>query len=195
MTSGSTNRKSAGVRVLWLLVPVLVLNMTACSTAYRYRLLSFFFDGVPEPAKIAAIHPADTLSNKDTVIIAGKTAAEPIINLHMPYQKKDCTACHDQNTTGKQIKPMPDLCYQCHEDFATRYKVLHGPVGGGQCTACHNPHLSSNKNLLIRKNQDVCLYCHESERIMKSDAHLGIKDILCTECHDPHGGEDRYVLK
>jgi predicted CXXCH cytochrome family protein len=197
MINGLTNRNLMHGKIGWpsFLTLFLLIQLTACSSAYRYKVLSFFFDGVSGPAKIAPVQPVDTLKIQDTTLIAQNIGAEPILKFHPPYQQKDCSACHDQNTTGKQIKPMPDLCYQCHLDFATRYKVLHGPVGGGECTACHNPHFSTNGKLLIRKNQDMCLFCHESDQIMKTNAHLEIKDIQCTECHNPHGGEDRYVLK
>ncbi|MFZ4399136.1 MAG: cytochrome c3 family protein [Bacteroidales bacterium] len=117
------------------------------------------------------------------------------MNFHLPYQDKTCESCHDQNKMGKLNQEMPELCYQCHDNFSYKYKVLHGPVGGGQCTACHSPHSSVNSNLLLRKGQELCLYCHISKQIMETETHRDIGETDCTDCHNPHGGEDRYVLR
>jgi predicted CXXCH cytochrome family protein len=96
---------------------------------------------------------------------------------------------------GKLIKNLPELCYQCHEDFSTRFKVLHGPVAGGQCSVCHSPHMSLNADLLVRTGQSQCLHCHESGEIFKTAVHQDNKETNCTECHNPHGGEDRNILR
>jgi predicted CXXCH cytochrome family protein len=176
---------------------VLLIALTGCSTAYRYKVLSFFFDGVPVPPKDLAIQPNDSLHLSDTTLLVQNPAKPlpPLMYTHPPYLDHDCAACHDNSTVGRFTKSSPDLCYQCHEDFSTKYKVLHGPVGGGQCTVCHSPHLSVNDKLLIRTGQSICLYCHDSEKVMKAEAHQDIAGVNCTECHNPHGGEDRYVLR
>lgn len=179
------------------LMGLLLIYLSGCSTAHHYKLLTFFFDGVPNPEKVVMVASNDSLGRQDSVALAlnSPEGKGPRMNYHPPYKDKDCASCHDESKTGNLVKPLPDLCYQCHEDFAKKYRVLHGPVGGGQCTACHSPHLSANATLLTRTAQNLCLYCHESGRVMKSEAHSGIKDVDCTECHNPHGGEDRYVLR
>ncbi|MBN2755903.1 MAG: hypothetical protein JXR51_01920 [Bacteroidales bacterium] len=72
---------------------------------------------------------------------------------------------------------------------------MHGPVGGGFCTSCHNPHKSKSKNLLIRQSQQLCIQCHDSVLVFRNKYHLNINITNCTECHDPHGGENRYLAK
>jgi len=179
-----------------LLMVVFLLYLSGCSTTNNYRTLSFFFDGVPDPATSASSLFNDSINNTDTLSLAlSQVNATPQMQLHSPYQDKKCNSCHDQNTMGKLNKSLPELCYQCHEDFNTRYKVLHGPVAGGQCSACHSPHMSLNADLLIRTGQSQCLHCHDKGFVLEAAYHLNIKETNCTECHNPHGGEDRNFLR
>ncbi len=181
----------------FLLILLIVIYLSGCSTTQNYKTLSFFFDGVPDPANDSANRVGSMINKTDTVALALRTVskASPQKGIHPPYQDKQCKSCHDQSTMGKLIKPQPDLCYQCHVNFDTKYKVLHGPVAGGQCTMCHSPHLSVNPDLLARTGQALCLYCHESGTVMETEAHKGIKEANCTECHNPHGGENRSFLR
>ncbi len=157
----------------------------------QYKTLTFFFDGVPDT--VAPVH------NQDSVLQTGNNnqpentilpAPETNRFIHPPYQDRECDICHSE---GALTMPQPQLCYQCHEDFSTKYTFVHGPVAGGYCTACHHPHMG-NKHLLLRKGQDICLFCHEKEQVFKNENHDGIENTNCTECHNPHGGEDRYFF-
>jgi len=179
-----------------LLVVIFLLYFPGCSTTHNYKVLSFFFDGVPEPTHETTFHLNDTINGSDADILAQNLIPSlPQTQFHQPYQNKQCNSCHDQGKMGTLKKPMPDLCYQCHENFSENYKVLHGPVGGGQCTMCHSPHMSLNKDLIIRTSQSLCLYCHDSREVLEVSAHQDMKDITCTECHNPHGGADRNLLR
>lgn len=180
-----------------LFVVIVLIYLSACSTTHNYKTLSFFFDGVPKPAGETQVQLTDTLNSSDTSLLALNAIrkASPSMVVHSPYQDKQCNSCHDQSKMGKLTKSLPDLCYQCHEDFSNKYKAIHGPVAGGQCTMCHSPHTSSNTGLLTRTNQSLCLYCHESKQIMETEAHLTIKDAACTDCHNPHGGENRNFIR
>lgn len=176
---------------------LLALLLAGCSAGYRYKVLSFFFDGVPQPSASVPAQPADSVTSRDTaaigVAVSATTGSQLII--HPPYQGRECSTCHDESKASREPKPMPGLCFQCHEDFTHNYAALHGPVAGGQCTACHNPHLSKNKNLLIATGRDLCFNCHDAGVVNKADAHADIGETDCMECHHPHGGEDRYVLR
>jgi predicted CXXCH cytochrome family protein len=180
-----------------LLVAILLVYLSGCSSTHNYKVLSFFFDGVPNQVSETTVQSVDTLHQKDTVALALNLSngTKSKIQFHSPYQDKQCSSCHDQGRMGKLNKSQPDLCYDCHEDFSKKFKVLHGPAGGGQCTMCHNPHSSVNENLLNRTGQALCLYCHDQAQVMKTDAHLENKELNCTECHNPHGGNDRYSLR
>jgi predicted CXXCH cytochrome family protein len=175
----------------------LVIVFFGCSPVPRHQVLTFFFDGVPEPAGKTTDTPIDSLGKPDPASKIGMltSVAKPKVNYHEPYKEKQCASCHDQTAMGKFLKPQPMLCYQCHDDFSGKYKVVHGPVGGGYCTACHEPHTSVNTKLLKRLSQQMCLYCHNSSLVLKNEVHADIGDANCTDCHNPHGGDDRTMLK
>jgi predicted CXXCH cytochrome family protein len=174
-----------------------LVYLSACSTTKNYKILSFFFDGVPHPVNETPVLKADTVSSLASVDLTQETVQNvtPKIQPHPPYHDRQCGSCHDQSTMGKLLKPLPELCYQCHNNFGTKYKVLHGPIGGGQCNMCHSPHMSANPNLLTRTEQQLCLYCHDSRQVMNNTHHAEIKDIDCIVCHNPHGGNDRNLLR
>lgn len=155
--------------------------------------MSTLFDGVPDPnAKPLLTLKTDTLKTDSLSLDASNTQVPGSSVIHEPYKSNDCSNCHvDGAFTTKQ----PELCYQCHEDFNKKFKYLHGPVASGGCTACHNPHMSDYKKLLLREGQQLCYYCHDSKDVLKNEAHLDLNGTNCTECHNPHGGEDKYIFK
>jgi predicted CXXCH cytochrome family protein len=180
-----------------LIMGILLILLSGCSSTQNYKTLSFFFDGVPKTDIELTDQKLDSLARADSTALVQNMVSvqKPLMNYHSPYQEKDCASCHDQSTMGKFVSPQPELCYQCHDDFKNTYKVLHGPVAGGQCTACHNPHQSENENLLTRTGRSLCLYCHELNLIMSLEEHKEIQDANCTDCHNPHGGENKYNLR
>jgi predicted CXXCH cytochrome family protein len=167
-----------------------------CSSSGRYRVLSFFFDGVPEPAG-ANSAATDSLAADSTVAPDAEKRSQPAAAqyfYHAVYEEKSCESCHDPDNGNQLMEDQPDLCYQCHEDFSEKYSVLHAPVEGGECTSCHNPHLAKNKFLLVRQGQALCFECHFSEDIMETETHQDLGETDCTECHNPHGGEDEQLF-
>lgn len=180
-----------------LFIIVLSFYLSGCSATNHYKFLSFFFDGVPNPAEQTSINNSDSISRLDSTSLAENIKIEslPTGSIHSPYQEKDCSSCHDQSSMGKFTELQPKLCYQCHEDFSSKYKVLHGPVGGGQCTTCHNPHVSENASLLKRTNQSLCFFCHDQKQVLALEPHKDIENTSCTECHNPHGGDDKFILR
>lgn len=171
---------------------LMVFFISACSN----KTMSFFFDGVPNNSDSLNLISNDASFRGDSVR-ADEVSAQsgaPAYNVHPPYLEKNCTACHDQNAMGKFVEPQPALCYQCHEDFATGYKILHAPVEGGECTACHSPHMAKDEKLLIRDNQEICFFCHDRDDILKQPNHEGIENTACTDCHNPHGSNEEHLL-
>jgi predicted CXXCH cytochrome family protein len=159
-------------------------------------LLTFFFDGVP--AEDTITDPDAGFPEADPDSIAGEEVlvAQNILQQynHYPYQERECAFCHDQSSLGRMVEPEPAVCYQCHEDFNDTYAYLHGPVAGGYCTSCHNPHVSENEHLLLRTGQALCLHCHDPGSVFKNEMHEDLGDWACTECHNAHGGEDRFIF-
>lgn len=168
------------------------IAMYSCSPQSNYKVLSVFFDGVPNPYISDSIQQAQSIA--DTTVDQSVRPAESAYTYHPPYREKDCNLCHDEKLMGRLTLSMPGLCYQCHENFKDRYRVLHGPVEAGYCTDCHNPHQAKDKNLLVRQGRSLCLYCHDENDVMANDVHEDTEDMNCTECHNPHGGDDRTII-
>lgn len=170
--------------------------ITCCSPRTGKSLLTFFFDGVPGTdttdleTGILVDQAVDTLSYSTISKVQNRTA----MLVHYPYQERECGACHNQNSLGEMVEPEPGLCYLCHEDFGALFKSLHGPVAGGYCTACHNPHLEENEHLLRFTGQELCFYCHRSSAVLKNEIHMDLEGMNCIDCHNPHGGEDQFIL-
>lgn len=183
----------AGIR--YLLIFVMISGMLSCSPEVGKKTLRFFFDGVPEESSQQRTATADSSGTADSLKALARINPHKAENIyHLPYREKQCDACHDQSTMGKFVEVQPALCYQCHEDFSEKYKVIHGPVSGGYCTACHNPHFAKDSTLLKREGQDMCRYCHQAGLSFDVEIHDGIDDTSCTECHNPHGGDSRELL-
>jgi len=181
----------------YLLFIVVISLFWTCSPKFNYGLKSFLFDGVPDPYKVEVTVIKDSLQIKDSTLTS-TTPTTPLVrnefNLHSPYAKRECNECHNREHMGKPKLPLPNLCYQCHEDFNKTYKVVHGPVASGNCTQCHSPHQSKLKNLLTSTGQDLCMNCHKFDNISIDKNHKEIKGTSCTECHNPHGGDETNLL-
>jgi predicted CXXCH cytochrome family protein len=190
-------RKVRKTHIIFLLFFVVAAIITCCSPKNNFKTLSFFFDGVPKPvnsdslANLNNVNKADTSANKAPV----KTVNKMLNFVHQPYKEKNCEVCHDQKAAGMYTSSQPKLCYTCHEDFSKKFAFVHGPVAGGFCTDCHNPHSSEFPKLLKRKGQDLCLYCHDAGTVLKNEVHTTIGETDCTECHNPHGGSENYIFK
>ena len=115
-----------------------------------------------------------------------------IFEYHFKDSAYDCVTCHGSNAkkdwsfTGSMES---NGCYKCH-NRVDKDEWVHGPVGIGQCSPCHNPHGSKDSKFLVRKGDRLCTYCHEEDRV---ETH-GASD-NCMSCHDPHGGADMAMLK
>ncbi len=166
--------------------------LVRCTPAKKSHVLSLLFDGaIDSTQKTANVSLVDTNA---VATISSSKVFKPEFYVHKPYAEDKCKSCHAEGFSNALIKPVPELCYTCHQDFSTKYKTLHGPLNSGNCTACHDQHMAKNEKLLIRTGQEICLYCHESKQIFKAKQHELIGNKNCTECHNPHGGDDRFIL-
>ncbi len=168
----------------------------SCSAQKNYKTLSLFFDGVPNPEEKASTinYNAPGISTDTLGEAIDSTRIISKIIYHSPYQSKGCDFCHDRSSVGTMILDEPDLCYQCHENFSDVYPITHGPVDGGFCTECHNPHSGKEDGLLRDKVNNLCFYCHNVEELSEFDMHREGDDFLCTDCHSPHGGESSLMF-
>ncbi|MCP4646358.1 MAG: hypothetical protein GY852_01315 [bacterium] len=174
-----------------------MILFSQCSPYAGKSVLNFFFDGVPESDSTSLQSAdqgeisADSIAYSEVIL----ASTEPGESIHYPYGEGECASCHNKQALGTMIETQPGLCYICHEDLAEQYNYLHGPVAGGYCSACHDPHKSEQEKLLRFTGDALCFYCHEAKSVLQNEMHEGLDGMLCTDCHNPHGGEDKYIFQ
>ena len=126
---------------------------------------------------------------------------------HSPAVGVLCKACHQEDKGKNKIVVHTDdidsLCYRCHiigskwDDYAS----VHGPVGTGDCTVCHDPHGDTYRYFLWADGKlDLCLACHrDKKKLFAADSpfksvHGIIKGAGCTVCHSPHASKYQFQL-
>ncbi len=83
------------------------------------------------------------------------------------------------------------VCLDCHDlEEELSAEVAHEPAAGGDCTACHNPHVSRFAGLLLDRPGPLCVSCHGelAEELALDVVHAPVGEGLCVTCHRPHGG-------
>ncbi len=122
--------------------------------------------------------------------------------MHLESGSGECTTCHlvdpDLSLEAAGVYSDMNPCYLCHKDkigeFAKDY--IHGPVAGGTCTICHDPHGSRYEGSLQSPVPILCMYCHSDldEPTEDSIVHKPFAEGKCVACHDPHATNNRWVL-
>ena len=79
-------------------------------------------------------------------------------------------------------------------NFEKKFTNLHGPVGAGLCSACHENHTSKEPHLLKNKGKDLCFNCHLPKDVYANKAHKATEKQNCTSCHNPHGSQFPNLL-
>ncbi len=119
--------------------------------------------------------------------------------VHKPLLEKDCMACHEVGHSAKAKKmlkaPPRTLCPQCHER-KDKTASVHAAVKLGDCSVCHQPHSSDQKNLApwVREAK-VCFECHDDDVSARAVIHKPVAEGKCNKCHDPHGSPFQGNLK
>lgn len=156
-----------------------------CSVAKHHRVLSLFFDGVPEPAAPAVV------TGPEIEASAGRRLVRP--GEHGPYAAKLCASCHDAKATNALVAPAGELCGRCH-DLGVARAYVHGPLASGGCLVCHDPHRSANRFLLVSASDSFCLRCHDRPALSPAAGHAG-EAADCTHCHEAHMSDRKYLLR
>jgi len=131
-----------------------------------------------------------------------------------------CLECHEDKTKGKSVhSAMATGCLSCHEvrvnKDITRVKLITAtsyglcltchadkkaadikgtvhPPAVRDCLTCHDPHVSDNKNQLLKpesggEKENLCLTCHKTGLNVpdKGSRHAAL-DLGCDTCHLTH---------
>jgi predicted CXXCH cytochrome family protein len=134
--------------------------------------------------------------------VAPLPAGEKAVWQHSPYAAGDCSICHEKNdrkAPGKVTVAGNELCYGCHEEFATIMKAKHKHAPAvASCLGCHNPHDSTQRKLLYADIFDQCTSCHPAiQNAVKSSAvkHEAVTTgRKCLNCHNPHASNVEKLL-
>jgi predicted CXXCH cytochrome family protein len=164
-----------------------------CSAEKHYKVLSFFFDGVPTPQERAAAAAGG-------VVVGQGASGEPLVLFtHEPFATENCAACHVGGVSTLYqpvgITVSATVCLKCHEQATRSYPVMHGPVAAVECLWCHAPHQADNKELLRLSSPEVCLQCHTRELLSPNPPEHMVPQSMCLDCHVGHGSEQRGLLR
>lgn len=136
------------------------------------------------------------------------TDSEELKLMHGALTKGLCTGCHNPHGTNteKLLKEERDgLCRKCHLKLITdengkQLDYLHGPVGAGNCTACHDlghRHGKQDDLFLVVKKKKVCPLCHDvsMEHVPQNYASK-MREVGndCLKCHNPHGANNPKMI-
>ena len=187
---------------LFLLLP-LCLVLSGCDEVARHKVLTTIFEGVPSlpPADEFCVTYHEEEMEKYLARQAGKELAakaageQAAASRHKPFHEKKCLDCHDFKSAIGLLRPKLELCQMCHTNFI-KGEFVHGPVGVGDCSACHLPHTSEHPSLLVLDKNGLCGKCHTEERLaVNMHKQVMVKGMNCVDCHDPHFGNSKYFLK
>ncbi len=149
---------------------------------------------------VAGKHPVPLEKNTDSATCVGchenKTKGAAV---HSAIAM-GCTNCHEVrvNKDITRIKltkaTAASLCLQCHADKnAAEIKgKVHKPAQR-DCTKCHDPHTSANKNQLLlptsgaSAKENLCLTCHtKGMKVPEKGSRHAALDMGCETCHVTH---------
>jgi len=187
MRDGWSKLVAIGAVGLLLLV---VGGLWGCGTPReRYKVLSFFFDGVPDPDKPVAKATTQSVFAQQRVF--GKAA----VSVHAPFKQGLCDSCHKTATGavmdfGEAYK----RCETCHKETRKQYPRMHGPVALGECRLCHRAHESTEPHLLAADSIKLCTQCHDAQLLSPKPWQHTDGETPCISCHSGHGGTEANLL-
>lgn len=172
---------------------VLALGLLACAPGARFKVLCFFFDGVPGgPSRHPKASAEELKPRRPGVPVATpRPTPLPIISTHRPVADKRCKECHSSGGMFMPIEMTQQLCDKCHKEKRLKEGWNHGPINLGTCVPCHRSHESPYPHLLDKAFPEVCLTCHKDDMEHPVKAHQVANVNQCIACHDPHNKDKR----
>lgn len=151
--------------------------------------------------------------------------------------EKGCLACHTTHGANNDklllSQDQTQFCMNCHSKaqgetqalVLTGARSIHAPVKKGECSKCHAPHGSNEKNLLVKKylpahigkykkeDSALCFECHKKDLVNNQYTQTatkfrnGAKNLhflhivgqkrakSCGICHETHASGDDFLLR
>ncbi len=109
----------------------------------------------------------------------------------------DCISCHTLHQPQNKVNQVV-VCLKCHRDVRSDVnKMSHHPIPEGkiECSSCHNPHGTAEKNMILTDTvNQLCYKCHADKRGPFVYPHPPV-DENCLICHTPHGSRNAKLLE
>lgn len=173
------------------LILFLFILSGSCSVEKNRKILTFFFDGVPE--KQSPEDPNEITTGENSVKKRkANLKSIKIISYHPDHKTRKCNKCHSRSSANFLVTEKKELCFTCHKPEKFAGPFVHGPVAVKACGACHDPHQSKNKKLLLAEGKDLCLLCH---KVPLMGPTYPCKGDVCTDCHEAHVASNKFFLK
>jgi predicted CXXCH cytochrome family protein len=168
---------------------------TGCDEVTKYRVLSFFFDGVPPPPGMVVANNAKQPGTGPSTGPASKPREEAVASIHAPFAGHQCMACHSSESSFQAATGV-EACGKCHPSYYENKPDdwTHGPVAVGRCSMCHKGHKSQYPGLLVKPQPELCFGCHQSVQVLSRPYHAQAARVPCSQCHDPHSAGNRLLL-
>lgn len=86
---------------------------------------------------------------------------------------------------------------ECHARI-NKKEFVHGPVGAGACTICHNQVEGKKHEFVMTvEKEELCFGCHEAKRdmMLEDHRHTPVAKGNCVGCHDPHQSDHKFQLR
>ncbi|ADH85467.1 cytochrome c3 family protein [Desulfurivibrio alkaliphilus] len=214
---------------LWPTAPYREVGRQVCLPCHQEKLTQAWRHGPsinyqclechrPTSEEVTVVLPAGPVDQLCFRCHSGKEQLFKQPHVHAPVAVGDCTVCHDPHGDVRRRQLWAggkgELCVACHGDKTALVHdpervagYVHGIIGGGGCTACHDPHAAGQPFLLAVEINELCLGCHTSLRGVEKGHPIGAHPVAgaddparpgrrlsCTSCHDPHQADFPALL-
>ena len=166
-----------------------------CDQHTRYKVLTFFFTGVPSPEEIAKRKQEELQQQKKAELARQEQAAKA--------KQQQSASASDQALPSLQEAAKPKL-------------YSHAPYAEGRCDQCHKTAVSvtifrdktepsgfsrggGRPGVLLAPRKELCAKCHEPLRPETAISkglwlHTAAAEGDWNICHDPHQSKNRQLL-